>query len=158
MFPNQLEEPLRSHPDVREAVMFSGSGPDRLERVHAAVAVRPGARVTAEQLRGWAREHGDARCAPDTVPVLPAIPLNGLGEPDLSALRALAGEHRAAGHRTGGARGGVTRPARASSARVDHLSRGGPREETERGHSTVRAELPIHPGGAPSHRPQEALP
>ncbi|MGW2375782.1 AMP-binding protein [Kitasatospora sp. NPDC001683] len=58
----------------------------------------------------------------------------------------------------GGARGGVTRPCSASSARADHLSRGGRREETDRGHSTARAELPIHPGGAPSHRPQEALP
>ncbi|MFI9363239.1 class I adenylate-forming enzyme family protein [Kitasatospora sp. NPDC053057] len=92
VFPHEVEEPLRSHPDVREAVMFSSSDPDRLERVHAAVAVGPGARVTEEQLRRWAREHGDVRCAPDTVLVLPAIPLNGLGKPDLPALRALAGE------------------------------------------------------------------
>ena len=60
--------------------------------MHAAVAVGPGAGPTEQQLRCWAREHGDAQCAPDTVPILPAIPLNGLGKPDLPALRALAGE------------------------------------------------------------------
>ncbi|MFJ9773172.1 hypothetical protein ACIRVF_18345 [Kitasatospora sp. NPDC101157] len=47
VFPHEVEEPLRSHPEVREAVMFASSAPDRLERVHAAVAVGPGARVTA---------------------------------------------------------------------------------------------------------------
>ncbi len=68
------------------------------------------------------------------------------------------GAERAGRHRAGGAQGGVTRPVGASSARASHLLRGGRREETDRGHSTVRAELPIHPGGAPSYRPQEALP
>ncbi|MFF9646963.1 AMP-binding enzyme [Kitasatospora aureofaciens] len=92
VFPHEVEEPLRSHPDVREAVMFTSSDPDRLERVHAAVGVGPGAWPTEQQLRRWAREHGDARCAPDTVLILLAIPLNGLGKPDLPALRALAGE------------------------------------------------------------------
>ncbi|MEU4118778.1 AMP-binding protein [Kitasatospora sp. NPDC028055] len=92
VFPHQVEEPLRSHPDVREAVMFTSTDPDRLERVHAAVAVAPHARVTADQLRQWARERGDARCVPDTVLLLPAIPLTGLGKPDLPALRALAEE------------------------------------------------------------------
>ncbi|MFF2073731.1 AMP-binding protein [Kitasatospora sp. NPDC058162] len=92
VFPHQVEEPLRTHPDVREAVMFTATDPDGLERVHAAVAVAPHARVTADQLRRWARDHGDARCAPDTVLVLPAIPLNGLGKPDLPALHALAEE------------------------------------------------------------------
>ncbi|MFI9161214.1 hypothetical protein [Kitasatospora aureofaciens] len=53
---------------------------------------RPGAWPTEQQLHCRAREHGDARCAPDTVLILPAVPLNGLGKPDLPALRALAGE------------------------------------------------------------------
>ncbi len=84
VFPREVEEPLRTHPDVREAVMFTTADPDRLERVHAAVALASGSRTTAEQLRRWSREHGYARCAPDTVLLLPAIPLNGLGKPALA--------------------------------------------------------------------------
>ncbi|SOB85976.1 AMP-binding protein [Streptomyces sp. 1331.2] len=89
VFPREIEEPLRTHPDVREAVMFTTADPDRLERVHAAVALAPGSRTTAEQLRRWSREHGHARCTPDTVLLLPAIPLTGLGKPDVAVLRAL---------------------------------------------------------------------
>ncbi|MBO1418769.1 class I adenylate-forming enzyme family protein, partial [Streptomyces sp. FH025] len=92
VFPREVEEPLRTHPDVREAVMFATADGDGLQRVNAAVTVTPRARVTAEQLRRWVREHGDRRCTPDDVLLLPAIPLNGLGKPDLTALRALAND------------------------------------------------------------------
>ncbi|MFI9321934.1 hypothetical protein ACIGXI_19405 [Kitasatospora aureofaciens] len=91
LFPHEVEESLRSHPDVREAVMFTSSDPDRLERVHArspsagrvadgaaAALPGPGARGRPERPRH--------RADP------PAVPLNGLGKPDLPALRALAGE------------------------------------------------------------------
>ncbi|MFJ7910917.1 AMP-binding protein [Kitasatospora sp. NPDC096204] len=88
VFPREIEEPLRTHPEVREAVMFTTTDPDRLERVHAAVALAPGSRLTAEQLHRWGRAHGFGRSAPDTLLLLPAIPLNGLGKPDLGALRA----------------------------------------------------------------------
>lgn len=92
VFPRDVEEPLRSHPEVREAVMFATADADGLERVHAAVAVRPHSPVTAEQLHRWSVERGGARHAPHTLLILPAIPLTGLGKPDLSALRALLDE------------------------------------------------------------------
>ncbi|MFD5465015.1 hypothetical protein ACFWIQ_19630 [Kitasatospora sp. NPDC127059] len=159
VFPQEVEESLRTHPDVREAVMFATTDPDRLERVHAVVAVRPHAPAPPEQLRRWAREHADARCAPDTVLVLSSIPPNGLGKPDPSALRALVEERtgRTVTAARGRARECDTPPRcfeRPRRPPVAPQSAG----RTERGHSTVRAELPIHPGGAPSHRPQEALP
>ncbi|MER7578698.1 AMP-binding protein [Kitasatospora sp. NPDC097691] len=104
VFPREVEEPLRAHPDVREAVMFTTTDPDRLERVHAAVALADGSRTTAEQLRRWSREHGGTRCTPDTVLLLSAIPLNGLGKPDLGLLRALTADaaRKESGARTGG--------------------------------------------------------
>ncbi|MGW7445889.1 AMP-binding protein [Kitasatospora sp. NPDC054795] len=107
VFPREIEEPLRTHPEVREAVMFTTTDPDRLERVHAAVALAPGSRLTAEQLHRWCRARGLGRCAPDALLLLPAIPLNGLGKPDLVALRAQisGGTGRAAA--TVGARDGV---------------------------------------------------
>ncbi|MFD8755420.1 AMP-binding protein [Kitasatospora sp. NPDC059577] len=106
VFPREVEEPLRAHPDVHEAVMFTTTDPDRLERVHAAVALAEGSRTTAGQLRRWSREHGGTRCAPDTVLLLPAIPLNGLGKPDLGLLRALAADRGRPGNRNGPTDGG----------------------------------------------------
>ncbi|MFE4974269.1 AMP-binding protein [Kitasatospora sp. NPDC056651] len=107
VFPREIEEPLRTHPEVREAVMFTTTDPDRLERVHAAVALAPGSRLTAEQLHRWVRAHGLGRRAPDTLLLLPAIPLNGLGKPDLDALRARAGDGTGRASATAGARDGV---------------------------------------------------
>ncbi|MER7757505.1 AMP-binding protein [Kitasatospora sp. NPDC097643] len=95
VFPRDVEGPLRAHPEVREAVMFATTGPDRLERVHAAVAAAPGSRLTVDQLHRWSLEHGGPRCAPDTILLLPGIPLTSAGKPDLAVLRTLA-EGRAA--------------------------------------------------------------
>ncbi|MGW4894544.1 AMP-binding protein [Kitasatospora sp. NPDC004240] len=89
VFPRDVEEPLLAHPAVREAVMVTTTGPDRLERVHAAVVVAPGAGVSAEGLRRWALERGGPLRAPATVLLLPRIPLLAAGKPDLAALRAL---------------------------------------------------------------------
>ncbi|MEU3571807.1 AMP-binding protein [Kitasatospora sp. NPDC036755] len=107
VFPREIEEPLRTHPEVREAVMFTTTDPDRLERVHAAVALAPGSRLTAEQLHRWGRARGLGRCAPDTLLLLPAIPLNGLGKPDLDALRAQVGDGSIRATATAGARDGA---------------------------------------------------
>ncbi|MFJ2193646.1 AMP-binding protein [Kitasatospora sp. NPDC087861] len=110
VFPRDVEEPLRAHPEVREAVMFATVDADRLERVHAAVVTVPGSRATAAELHRWAREHGGRRrCAPDTVLVVPGIPLTGAGKPDLGALRALAERPEGRAVTTAGAREGAWR-------------------------------------------------
>ena len=88
--PRDVEEPLRAHPAVREAVMFSGTGPGPLARVHAAVVTVPGAMVNADELRAWVRAHSGPHCAPSAVLLLPGIPLTGTGKPDLTRLRRLA--------------------------------------------------------------------
>ncbi|MET9397315.1 AMP-binding protein [Kitasatospora sp. NPDC002965] len=90
VFPRDVEEPLLAHPAVRTAVMFATTGPDRLQRAHAAVTVLPGSGVTAEQLHRWVRDRSGPLCDPATILVLPGIPLTGTGKPDLGALRALA--------------------------------------------------------------------
>ncbi|MFB7620588.1 AMP-binding protein [Kitasatospora sp. NPDC056181] len=89
VFPRDVEGPLLAHPAVREAVMFATTGPDRLERVHAAVTAVPGAGVTAQQLHGWVRERSGPLCAPSTILLLPGLPLGETGKPDLAALRAM---------------------------------------------------------------------
>ncbi|MGW2546051.1 AMP-binding protein, partial [Kitasatospora sp. NPDC001574] len=90
VFPRDVEEPLPAHPAVRTAVMFATTGPDRLQRAHAAVTVLPGSGVTAEQLHRWVRDRSGPLCDPATILVLPGIPLTGTGKPDLGALRAPA--------------------------------------------------------------------
>ncbi|MFD9594007.1 AMP-binding protein [Kitasatospora sp. NPDC059973] len=109
VFPRDVERPLLAHPAVREAVMFATTGPDRLERVHAAVTTRPGAGVTARQLHRWVRERGGPLGAPSTILVLPELPLSATGKPDVDALRTLlaqAGPEE--GPETPGADGGVS--------------------------------------------------
>ncbi|MGV9264883.1 AMP-binding protein [Kitasatospora sp. NPDC003701] len=97
VFPRDVERPLLAHPAVREAVMFATAGPDRLERVHAAVAARPGSGVTAQQLHRWVRERSGPLCDPSTILVLPDLPLSETGKPDLAALRALLPQARTEG-------------------------------------------------------------
>ncbi len=50
LFPRDIEEPLLAHPAVQDAVMFTTTGPDNLETVHAAVTTTPGTRATTAQL------------------------------------------------------------------------------------------------------------
>ncbi|MED7952018.1 AMP-binding enzyme [Streptomyces sp. BE303] len=90
VFPPDVEEPLLAHPTVRTAVMFAATGPDRLQRAHAAVTVLPGSGVTAEQLHRWVRDRRGPLCDPATILVLPDILPTGTGKPDLGALRAPA--------------------------------------------------------------------
>ncbi|MFG3054044.1 AMP-binding protein [Kitasatospora sp. NPDC048239] len=92
VFPRDVELPLLAHPQVREAVMFATTGPDRLERVHAAVTTAAGGGVTQAQLHRWVRERGGPLCDPSSILLLPRIPLGDTGKPDLAALRALVEE------------------------------------------------------------------
>ncbi|MFJ6138254.1 AMP-binding protein [Kitasatospora sp. NPDC092286] len=97
VFPRDVEQPLLAHPRVRQAVMFSTTGRDRLERVHAAVTTEPGATVTAAELHRWVLERSGPLCDPSTILVLPGIPLSETGKPDLAALRAQVGGAATAG-------------------------------------------------------------
>jgi O-succinylbenzoic acid--CoA ligase len=56
VYPAEVETVLRSHAAVAEAAVFAEADPEWGQRVVAAVRLRPGARATEEELRGWCSE------------------------------------------------------------------------------------------------------
>jgi acyl-coenzyme A synthetase/AMP-(fatty) acid ligase len=80
VFPDEVEEVLRSHPSIAEAGVFAVPD-DRLGEVPAAyVVAAPGHRVDGAELDDWCR----ARLAPYKVPVgiatIDALPRNEIGK------------------------------------------------------------------------------
>src|SRR5882762_3432534 len=57
IYPAEVEDALHRHPDVQDVAVFGVPDDDWGERVHAAVQVRPGARLTAEDVMAFARRH-----------------------------------------------------------------------------------------------------
>jgi long-chain acyl-CoA synthetase len=56
VYPREVEEVLYEHPAVREAAVVGIPHREHGEEVGAAVALKPGAQATAEELRGFVRE------------------------------------------------------------------------------------------------------
>jgi long-chain acyl-CoA synthetase len=76
--PIEVEEVLRSHPDVADAAVAGLPDADLGERVGAAVVVR--GQVTIESLRAHCAEHLARFKVPDTVVVVDHIPYDDLGK------------------------------------------------------------------------------
>lgn len=85
----EIEEALRTHPDVAECAVVGVEDPDWGERICVAVEPREGAAPTLEEIQGWARE----RLAPYKLPrglrLVDALPRNAMGKvtkPDVARL------------------------------------------------------------------------
>jgi malonyl-CoA/methylmalonyl-CoA synthetase len=85
----EIEEVLRTHPDVAECAVVGVADPEWGERVAAAVELRADASLDLESLQSWAR----ARLAPYKIPralrTVPALPRNAMGKvtkPEVAAL------------------------------------------------------------------------
>ncbi|GAA3623178.1 AMP-binding protein [Streptomyces chitinivorans] len=89
--PAAVERALLSHPDVANAAVYGVADDDRVERVHAAVSLRAGARRDP----GALREHVAGLLTPEHAPAELAfwddLPLTAHGKPDKAYLRTLAG-------------------------------------------------------------------
>jgi len=57
IYPAEIEDALHRHPAVEDVAVFGVPDDDWGERVHAAVQLRPGRALTADELRGFARQH-----------------------------------------------------------------------------------------------------
>ncbi|HEY3189617.1 MAG TPA: AMP-binding protein [Solirubrobacteraceae bacterium] len=57
IYPAEIEDVLHRHPAVADVAVFGVPDDDWGERVHAAVQLRPGARVSADELVDFARRH-----------------------------------------------------------------------------------------------------
>ncbi|WP_299057397.1 AMP-binding protein [uncultured Nocardioides sp.] len=80
VYPREVEEVLHAHPDIVEAAVVGVPDPTRGEEVAAAVVLRDGATLDADELRRWAKERLSAYKVPHLVQVLPALPKGPSGK------------------------------------------------------------------------------
>ena len=80
VYPREVEELLYTHPDVLEVAVVSVPHPELGEDVGAAVALKPGAQVTPEQLSEWAKERIAAYKYPRHVWVVEELPKGPTGK------------------------------------------------------------------------------
>lgn len=85
----EIEETLRTHPDIKECAVVGAPDPVWGERVCAALVLREGAALNIESLREWGKE----RLAPYKVPkdavILEELPRNAMGKVSKPALKEL---------------------------------------------------------------------
>jgi amino acid adenylation domain-containing protein len=86
--PTEIEEVLLSHPDVVEAAAFSVPHRRLGEDVAAAAVVRPGAKISAQGLGAFAREHLARFKVPGMILFVPEIPKGPGGKIKRSELAA----------------------------------------------------------------------
>lgn len=88
--PAAVERVLAEHPAVREAVVFGVRDHDRVERVYAAVSLRPGSEGDDVRLRAHVGARLDSAHVPVHISRWPELPSNDSGKPDVRYLRGLA--------------------------------------------------------------------
>ncbi len=77
VYPVEIEATLEDHPDVVEAAVIGLPDPKLGEMPVAAVRVRPGSRITAEELADWAAERLAHFKAPRRVVIVEDLPRTG---------------------------------------------------------------------------------
>ena len=85
----EIEETLRTHPDVAECAVVGVEDPDWGERICVAVEPREGATPTLEGLQAWARERLAPYKLPRELRLVDALPRNAMGKvvkPDVARL------------------------------------------------------------------------
>ncbi|HEX2189959.1 MAG TPA: acyl-CoA synthetase, partial [Longimicrobiaceae bacterium] len=85
----EIEEVLRTHPDVAECAVVGVEDPEWGERICAAVEVRDGASLTLEALQRWARERLAPYKLPRDLRTVASLPRNAMGKvtkPDVARL------------------------------------------------------------------------
>jgi malonyl-CoA/methylmalonyl-CoA synthetase len=85
----EIEETLRTHPDITECAVVGVANPEWGEVVSAAVELVPGATLTLGELRAWAKDRLAPYKVPAALAVLDTLPRNAMGKvvkPDVSKL------------------------------------------------------------------------
>ncbi|MEU6241504.1 AMP-binding protein [Streptomyces sp. NPDC047024] len=87
VYTTELEDLLNSHPDVRQSAVFGVRDEDRMEQVHAAVLLAPGATTGADELRAMVRAARGAMYEPARITFPSELPLTDVDKPDKKELR-----------------------------------------------------------------------
>ncbi len=80
IYPAEIEAALELHPDVFEVAVFGIPSEEWGEPVHAIVVVRPGATVSADEVRRFAREHLACYKIPRSIGFIDELPKTGSGK------------------------------------------------------------------------------
>jgi amino acid adenylation domain-containing protein len=80
--PKEVEDALRRHPSVLEAIVFGRPDPAYGQSVCAAVNLRAGANATPEVLRAWCTEHLEPVAVPRSIEIMDAFKLTTNGKID----------------------------------------------------------------------------
>jgi long-chain acyl-CoA synthetase len=80
VYPREIEEVLYSHPAVREAAVVGVPHPELGEEIGAAVALKPGAEATADELRDFVKEQIAAYKYPRLVWFVEELPKTATGK------------------------------------------------------------------------------
>ncbi|MEU8901789.1 AMP-binding protein [Nocardia sp. NPDC048505] len=86
VYPAEVEKTLLTHPAIAQAAVFGVLDADRIERVHAAIVLKPAMAVTTESLRDYVRERMTPRHAPDVLHRYDDLPVIGSGKIDKQRL------------------------------------------------------------------------
>lgn len=87
IYPSEVENALYQDPEVLEAAVFGLPDPQWVEKVAAAVVLRPGSGATADDIVGRARSRLAAYKCPKTVIFAQSLPKNAAGKVLRKALR-----------------------------------------------------------------------
>jgi long-chain acyl-CoA synthetase len=98
VYPREIEEVLYEHPAVAEAAVVGIAHDELGEEVGAAVAVKPGAAATPEELRAFVKERVAAYKYPRHVWLVDELPKGPTGKILRREVRRPAAEHPAAEH------------------------------------------------------------
>ena len=87
VYPAAIERALLAHPTVHNAVVYGVRDHDYVERVHAAVERRAGARCDIRALAAHVAETLSAAHVPQVITLWDRLPLLASGKPDQAAIR-----------------------------------------------------------------------
>jgi malonyl-CoA/methylmalonyl-CoA synthetase len=76
----EIEEVLRTHPQIKESAVIGIKDEEWGERVAAALVLKPGSVVTLDALRSWAKERLAAYKIPARILVLDELPRNTMAK------------------------------------------------------------------------------
>ncbi|MGR4871616.1 long-chain fatty acid--CoA ligase [Variovorax sp. LARHSF232] len=80
VWPAEVEASLNTHPRILEACVISSPDEKRGETVKAVIALRAGARDTADELLTWCKEHMATYKAPRIVEIVASLPKGPTGK------------------------------------------------------------------------------
>jgi len=80
VFPREVEEVIYRHPDIHEAAVIGIPDPYWVEKVHAVVSCKKGAKCTAEDLIAFCKKHLAGYKSPKSVEFVDSLPKNAAGK------------------------------------------------------------------------------